>query len=243
MDIKKADPTERLQEVAQESQQTTQPIHVPKGISEVPNSLEQVKQSRFEQAIADSKQEDLLASVEDALDNIPSFATDPAAQQAVLAALFNILHQASDSTPTTTVRSDRFEKLKNVKIHVNEILERARSNNPLEGQVPERIFDSGPDVPLSPVQPGDALAGLQIGQDDESLLDALQPALDSIPSFGVDQSTRQEVLDAFLDLLHQTSDSDQANATDSTATTSVREEQINRIRATLTRILIGGDEK
>ncbi len=242
MDIKKADTTQRLKEVAQESQQITQPIHIPRGISEVPDSLEQVKQSRFEKAVADSQQEDLLASFEDALDNIPSFAGDPAAQQAVLAALFNILHQSSDSasTPTTTVRSERFEKVKDVKITPDEILERVRSNNPLAGHVPERIFDSGPDVPLTPVKPGDALAGLRIGQDVDGLLDSLEDALDRIPESLLDQDTRQRVLDVF-NRLRQTSDSDQK--TDATPTTSVRSEQINRIRASLARILIGGDEK
>jgi len=184
----------------------------------------------------------LLDAFEDALDRIPTFGRNEDVAQSVL----NVLHELqqssdSDSTPTTSVRSERFEKLKDVKIHQNERSEQAHSNNPLEGHVAERIFNGGQDEPLNPVQAGDALAGFRIGQDVDSLLDAFEDVFDRIPP-RPNADVAQSVL-AVLHALQQSSDSDQANGKDSTPTTSVRSEQINRIRATLTRILIGGDQK
>ena len=106
MDIKKADPTQRLREASQESEQTTQPKLYPKGFSKAPDSLERVKQSgAFEQAIAGNNQ----------------------------------------------------------------------------------------DQPSTPVQVGDAAAGLRIGQDVDGLLAAFEDALDRIAPFGPDEDVAQSV--------------------------------------------------
>lgn len=226
MDIKKADPTQRLREAAQESEETAKPKLPPTGISAVPDSLEQVKQAAFDKAIAESYEDSLLAALEEALDRIPP--RSPGSFPNPLDGLIEVLREASASedangnAPTTTVRSERFEKLQAVKLHLNEILQEARTNNPM------RDYTGVGD---------DSVVEL------DDLMAALEEALGRIPSYGSGQGTSFDPVGAILDALQQASSSDEANETESTPITSVRQEQINGIKATLTRILTGEDKK